>query len=483
MPSQFRTEYLFVSMLFLVLMYDTLSHMFASVVAELQEMDDDQFVEHFRTLELEQRRHEAVLAAAVADAERRGVHRRDGHHTIRNWLRAEVNWSGAQIVRRRRVGRLITDMAEVGAALHDGLIGVAQADELARARANPRCGDQLADAIDVLLEHCEQLPFDDSRACVQRWEILADLDGSHRDRVSSEERRVAFVGEDDGGVFINASGGSALDAAEMTTIFDTFVEQEFRNDVIGRTERHGPDAPTSLLSRTDAQRRFDAMHTIFRAAAANANQAPPIPMVVNLVCDQWTFDDVIARHGLGEAPIDDGVRSDPAERRCETDTGTPLLPDDALRAALDGHIRRVVIDSDGIPINFGRKRRLFTGAAREAARLLAKRCEGPGCTVKKRFAQIDHLHEHADGGDTDIANAGVDCGRHNRLKSKNGLVAVRRPDGQLNWYRRDGTQMSSVGRRHVPDLGEIAAATRRRIDELHDLRSDRSTASDVDMVS
>ena len=192
-------------------------------------------------------------------------------------------------------------------------------------------------------------------------------------------------------------------------------------------------------------------------------------MVVNIISDLWTLADVIARHGLGEAPVDDGIRSDPAVRRCETDSGTPLLPDDALRAALDGHIRRVVLDTDGIPIDFGRKRRLFTGAAREAARLLAKRCECPGCTVKKRFAQIDHLHEHIDGGSTDIANAAVDCGRHNRFKSRNGLVAVRRPDGQLNWYRRDGTQMSSVGRRHVPDLGEILTATRRRIDELHEL--------------
>ena len=457
--------------------------MIASVVGELKGMDDNEFVDHFRALELEHRRREADLAVAVVEAERRGVHHRDGHHTIRNWLRAEVNWSGTQIIRRRRMGQLVNDIVEVGDALHDGHIGIAQADELARVRANPRCGDQLTDAIEVLLDHCEQLPYDDSRACVQRWEILADLDGSHRSRMSSEERRVAFVGEDDGGVFINASGGSALDAAEMTTIFDTFVEQEFRNDVIERTGRHGPDAPASLLSRTDAQRRFDALHNIFRAAAANSHQAPPIPMVVNLVCDQWTFDDVVARHGLGEAPIDDGIRSDPAVRRCETDTGTPLLPDDALRAALDGHIRRVVLDSDGIPINFGRKRRLFTGAAREAALLLAKRCECPGCTVKKRFTQIDHLHEHTDGGDTDVVNAGVECGRHNRLKSKNGLVAVRRPDGQLNWYRRDGTQMSSVGRRHVPDLAEIAVSTRRRIDELHDLRIDRSKSSDVDMVS
>ena len=251
--------------------------MIASVVGALQGMDDNELVDHFRALELEARRREAELAATIAEVERRGVHHHDGHHTIRNWLRAEANWSGAQIVRRSRMARLIADITEVGDALHSGQIGVAQADELARARSNPRCGDELVDAVDVLLDHCEQLPYDDARACVQRWEMFADLDGSHRDRLSSEERRVAFVGEHDGGLFVTATGGSALDAAEMTAIFDAFAEQEFRNDVIERTVRHGPDAPTSLLPRTDAQRRFDALHTIFRAAAANAQPGTSDP--------------------------------------------------------------------------------------------------------------------------------------------------------------------------------------------------------------
>ncbi|MGB0112460.1 MAG: hypothetical protein WBP59_04520, partial [Ilumatobacteraceae bacterium] len=64
-------------------------------------------------------------------------------------------------------------------------------------------------------------------------------------------------------------------------------------------------------------------------------------------------------------------------------------------------------------------------------------------------------------------------GRHNRFKSRNGLVARRRPDGQLNWYRSDGTEVSSVGRRHVPDLDEIAAATRQRVDALREIQPAR----------
>ena len=38
----------------------------------------------------------------------------------------------------------------------------------------------------------------------------------------------------------------------MLGIFERFVEEEFRADVAARTELYGPDAPASLLPRTDA---------------------------------------------------------------------------------------------------------------------------------------------------------------------------------------------------------------------------------------
>jgi len=436
---------------------------------QLRELGDDELVAEFRRRELERRRTEAELAAVVAEAERRKVHRSDGHRHTRNWLRAEANWSGAQVIRMRRLAELVTELPAVGTALHSGHIGIAQAEELARAAANPRCGDQLGDAAALLLDQCEQLPFDDARACIRRWETLADLDGAHRDRQRSQERRVAFVGEHDGGVVVTASGGSAMDAAEMTAVFEAFLEIEFRNDVAERTRLHGPDAPASLLPRTDAQRRFDALQAMFRAAAANPTVSPPVPIVVNLIVDHRTFHDAGVDHGLID-PDDPDTPPVPVERRCETASGVPLLPEDALRGALTGHIRRIVLDGASAVIDVGRKRRLFTGVAREVAKLLARHCESLGCTVSARFAQIDHLTEWSDGeGPTDLANAGVGCGRDNRRKHRLGLRAERRPDGLLNWYRRNGTEMRPVGRRHVADHAETDAAIRRRVDELGSL--------------
>jgi hypothetical protein len=415
-------------------------------------------------LELEHRRREADIVVLVAEAERRRLGAADGHRTIRNYLRAELNWSPLQIVRRRRLAALFDLVPDAHAALRDGRIGIAQADELARARANPRCGDLLADSAALLIEFCEQRDYDTAKACIAGWEIRADLDGAHRDRQASNERRRAFVTELDGGVHVEASGGSSLDAAELVAIFDAFVEAEFRNDVAERTERCGPDAD-GPLRRTDAQRRFDALRAIFRSAAANPAWTPAIPMLLNIVVDDTTFRHELARHGL--ATLADGGVPDPATGRCESDSGIQLHPDDALRAALDGHIRRVVIDSSGVVTDVGRKRRLFTGVMRDIAKLLAHRCNAPGCTVRARFAQIDHLAEwDADNGPTSLVNAAVTCGHHNRAKHRNHLRVRRRPDGQVNWVRPDGTAIAPAGRPHVPDNDEIDTIIRRRIDDL-----------------
>ncbi len=300
--------------------------------------------------------------------------------------------------------------------------------------------------------------------------MFADLDGAHRDRARNVENRAAFVGTHDDGVAVSASGGSALAAAEMTEIFDAFVEAEFRNDAAERRERSGEDATTGPLARTARQRRFDALQTIFRAAAANSNSAPSLPATINLLVDQYTWEEHLAAHGLGDAP---DPRHEPEERRCETDSGTPVLPDDVLRAALDGFIRRVVLDSSGRVIDYGRARRLFTGAARDAAKLLARRCDLPGCTVKKRYTQVDHNREWVrDRGPTDLANALNTCGPQNRHKSQRRLRASRTEAGTLNWYRADGTEIAPVGRRHLLDDDEIEAIWHTPMDELFERGGD-----------
>ena len=107
-------------------------------------------------------------------------------------------------------------------------------------------------------------------------------------------------------------------------------------------------------------------------------------------------------------------------------------------------MRRIVIDGAGRVVDVGRRRRLFTRAAREAALLQAVldgtdgRCLWPGCGRRRR-CQIDHVEEWRNDGATDLLNAALLCGRHNRFKS-NGYCIVRDDDGRWHMYRPDGTE-------------------------------------------
>src|SRR4051812_17810627 len=112
----------------------------------------------------------AQLAAVIAELDELvGVIDRerdwagDRHRSVKGYLRAELNWSDTQIADHLRAVRVAHDVPEIAAALAAGTIGVAEARLFGRARANPRCGRQLADFADELLQHARALPFNDFR--------------------------------------------------------------------------------------------------------------------------------------------------------------------------------------------------------------------------------------------------------------------------------------------------------------------------------
>lgn len=449
-------------------------------VGELDGMTDTQLTERFRELELTMRRSEAEMARLVAEVDRRGSWDVDGHRSIRGWMKANANWSNHQVTHRRRLARLVATIPEAGDALADGHIGIAQAEELARARANPRCGDQLEDAADVLLEHAEHLSYEHFRTCVRRWEILADADGAHRDRDRNHENRTALVTELDGATHISASGGTALDAAEFQAIFDRFLQSEFDEDVAARTEAYGPNAPADLLPRSNAQRSYDALRSIFRAAAAaGPDAARPVDVLINVVVDQFSYELALAGHQLLPEP-NDLVEPPIDRRRSETDTGIALTPADVVQASLRGLVRRAVMDTAGVIVDLGRRQRLFTGGARDAAKLMASRCDHPGCDVPITGTEVDHAAEWVrDHGHTNPGNATNTCRAHNKHKHRAGVTVTRSRSGYLIFRRHDGSVMSPVGRRpppsdDPPDQRDELRFAEAAIDALSRFGSDRS---------
>ncbi len=358
---------------------------------------------------------EAALAQVVTRVRCSGEFRADGHRSAAAWGRATCNWSLADSSRLARNGSVMAAVGIVAEVAVTGDVGVAQLDEFGRVYANPRCADQLAESAEVLVSHARGLPCSDFKTVIRRWERLADADGAHLQHVRAHEQRTAHVSIVDTEVVINATGG-VLQGAEMADIFEHFAEAEFHTDWHEAAAVYGEHVNPSVLARTDAQRRFDALHAIFvTAAAAAPDVVPAHEPLVNIVADPRTVHDVLTRAAGGHAPSP--AAAECAVRRCETLSGAPLDPDHLLIALLADN-----------------------------------RCLWPGCEIPAGRCQIDHSTPWSADGPTAPSNGGVTCGHHNRFKQR-GFTTRRDANGQWHTYRPDGAE---VGSTRLPAPARIA---------------------------
>jgi hypothetical protein len=313
---------------------------------------------------------------------------------------------------------------------------------LAGLYANPRSRAHFADSAALLIGDARRLWFDELVVVARRWEALADQDGAHlaHERVFAQrDAHVSIVGNE---MHLAAHGGVPA-GAEMIEIFERFGDAEFAADWQAGVDTYGEQMCAALLERTNRQRRFDALLSIFRAAATSG-VAGRIEPTVNVVVDLDSFE-----HHLHQA---NNIRVEPLDpasvhsRRCETIDGDQLDPADVVAAALAGHVRRVVLDSSAVVIDLGRRRRLFTGAGRDAVLLGDRWCLWPGCDLRSGRCQTDHSQPWNDGGTTHPANAAPACPTHNRFKQR-GYKTWRDPTGQWHIQRPDGTEIGYLGMR------------------------------------
>jgi hypothetical protein len=306
-----------------------------------------------------------------------------------------------------------------------------------------------------------------------------------------------------GDLHLTASGGDPLTAAQLVAIFESFAEGELQSDLAARKAEHGDLAEAHPLPRTQSQRNFDALVTIF-TAAAGSTQAGKLPEpTVNVIIDDATLHDTLTHAGItlpNGHQIDLDEHGNPielladlvadladnpealADRVCNLSTGAPIHPTVALRALLTGHVRRVVVDSANVVTELGTRKRVFTGAAREAALLLASFCTHSGCNIRGRHSQVDHgnhrrwapqvpsscsLTLSTPSIQRPLRNAQARCGPHNRFKHRERWQSKRDERGRTYDIRPDNTIFLPVGDR-PPDLThhDLNELARKRLRQL-----------------
>ena len=380
---------------------------------------------------------EATMLDVIDLADQRGIYADDGHATVRQWVQTLTNCSRTEATRRVQSMRALRDLELLRTRLRAGEVGVDQVRVIAKVHANRRCTGQLPDSEQLLVDHAMQPRVrrlrGGARSGGKRWPMLMApivtmnepmTTGTPSSPPSAPRSISAPIAEPPKG---RCCGRSSTGSSEpSSTPTGTPPKPPTANQVT-----------KTLLARTDRQRRADALVAIFHAAASTTPGAQAPEPVVNIIIDHKTFEEHLAHLADGRPPVTDPTEVD--QRRCETTTGIPIDPADAVIAALIGHVRRVVIDGTGTVIDLGRRRRLFTGAARQAIELIHRRCGWDACDV--RDTQIDHTRPWAEGGSTSPDNGGPACGRHNRIKTR-GYTTHRHPDGHWTTHRPDGTPIT-----------------------------------------
>jgi hypothetical protein len=381
---------------------------------------------------------EAARLAVIDHADQQARFLADGHRSIAAWTRAVTNCSPAESRRKARAARALRDLSAVAGALWAGEVGVDQVHEIARLHANPRCGDQVAGSETILLDAARQLEYADLRVVTQRWEMLADPDGAHRDHAEADVGRDFRIREHGAGFAIEAHCG-VLQGTAIREMWQRFADAEFLTDW-DNARLAGSERPAvSELARTASQRRFDAFFAMLEAGATNTGDKALADPVVNVIVDLDTFQQHLAAELGGPAP-----EIDPAGilgRRCETIDGLPVDPREVVALAAVGRVRRIVLDADDVIVNAGRLTRLYRGPLRDALQALNPRCKWLACMLRARISAIDHRREYADGGATDAANAEILCDHHNRFKTQRDYRARRMPNGWWIIQRPDGTPL------------------------------------------
>ena len=149
--------------------------------------------------------------------------------------------------------------------------------------------------------------------------------------------------------------------------------------------------------RSAAARRADALVEVCRLALRtgelphNGGQAPQLNI---------TIDVDALRDGVSGGVLD---------------TGEALSAGALRRLACDAQILPIVLNGASVPIDVGRARRLYIGAARTAILIRDGGCAFPGCDRPPRWTDIHHMISWIDGGPTDQDNGVALCGYHHRF--------------------------------------------------------------------
>ncbi|HTU68012.1 MAG TPA: DUF222 domain-containing protein [Steroidobacteraceae bacterium] len=349
------------------------------------------------------------LLVLIAEFDRRGGWALVGAQSCAHWL----NWMcgiGIGAAREKvRVARALETLPKVSAAMAAGQLSYSKAREITRVGNGHNEEYLLSIAEHGTAAHVERL-VRAYRSCEEAQELS-------REQRQQKNRSVSVRHGDDGSIVFVCQLPAETGAMLMKAL-DVALE-----DIPVYPEVQAGDVKVCVPI---VERRADALARIAESFLAH---------------------DVLAAPGTDRQQIVVHVAAETLRNRaagcCEIEHGPSIAAETARRFSCDASLFALIEDSDGEPLNVGRKTRTISTPLRRLLEARDKGCRFPGC-ANARYIDMHHIKHWANGGETKPSNLVSLCRFHHRAVHEGGFDVRILDDGALRFVRPDGEAVESM---------------------------------------
>ena len=360
-------------------------------------------------------RAEARWLQRLAEFDRHGLWAVDGQLSCAGWLVWRTNMARSTAFEKLRVAHELERRPIVAEAFQRGLLSYSAVRALTRLdRPDPGVDEAL-----VELAQSGEASILDLERVVRTYGLYADQERPPPDG-AERARDVKILRSDDGTGQVVVTLGD-LELEEFAASFQAFLDLRYRPPVVHESSAGDrPDQEAPIEESSHSATKANAFMDLVRTALEDADGG-------GAAGDDRYLVHVVTRDG---------------GRRISQLDGSPLHPADAAVITCDTSTVTHTVSDRGEPLNLGRKTREWTTSQRRAISVRdGGQCRFVGCYFK--HCDIHHVHPWEAGGNTDIANGMYGCRRHHRMLHR-GYRVEGDPNGELRFYRPDGTYLGST---------------------------------------
>ncbi len=381
---------------------------------------------------------ESLKLALVTQIDDSGVWRDDPNGTLESFLRRRHKRDHRESRSDTRAAAFLAQFALAHDAAAAGRLSRSHVDVMvAIGLHNASREGLLADFLPAFIDIAAEYPASVLRTVMRRWADQVDPEPGADDECDAHARRFLKISEVGDGVVIDGFFGK-VDGAKIRAVFSGLMEAHYQNGSSGGDGTAGKVARKAMPS----QQRADAfMNQIIdpilaggqlpATGGSRATVTVTVPLArleqpCTMAMDPRSLLREVDLATINGARLDSLFAGNSATIGISNGPGTDLLSAQAAqRLTCDCEIHRIVLDSDGIPLDVGRKVRTFPAHMRKALEIRDGGCVFPGCDRPPGWAEAHHIVHWAHGGQTSLQNAALLCSKHHHsVHANNHKVSI-----------------------------------------------------------